>query len=154
MLLCMRWQRMRRLIPALAAALTGCGSASHAVTTTVVSPRPETALVSATSQTPTAGICPLSHGSLITIYVGDGTPEPRCLRVRGAQRLQVVNKVGPSGPADKTTTVRWPPFGRRRLTPGSAVVFGENFGSYLAPGDHIIRISKYGGGGAEVLLVP
>ena len=150
----MRWARIRSLIPiVVAVVLAGCGGAGQVVATTVVSPRPVNAVIPAYSQTPTAGICPLSRSSLITVYAGDGTPQPRCVRVRADQRLQVVNKASPSGPADKTVTVRWPPFGQRTLTPGSTIVFEQNFGSYLAPGDHIVGISKYGSGGAEILLV-
>jgi len=73
--------------------------------------------------------------------------------VRAKQTVQVINKAWPSGPPDRTVTVTWPPFGRRRLTPGSSIVFRQNFGSYLAPGDHILGISRYEGSGAEILLV-
>jgi hypothetical protein len=130
--------------------LAGCGGTTHVVTTTVVRPGPVRALIPAPSQYPVAGICPLSNRgvSLVTIYVGDGTPEPRCLRVRANERLQIVNKLGLSGPPDKTITIRWPPFGSRTLAPGSTIVFKQNFASYLSPGDHII-----GNLGAEILLV-
>ncbi len=150
----MGWPRLRWLISlAPVVVLTGCGGAGQVGTTTVVSPRPVSALISAFSQLPTAGICAFSRGMRVTVYVGDGTPEPRCVRVRANQTVQVIKKAWRSGPPDRTVAVTWPPFGRRRLTSGSSIVFGQNFGSYLAPGDHILGISRYGGSGAEILLV-
>jgi hypothetical protein len=87
------------------------------------------------------------------MYVGDGTPEPRCLRVRPEQRLEVVNTNGPSGHPDKPVTVTWPPFRTRMLAPGQAIVYGENFRSYLATGDHELGLSRYDGEGPEIWLI-
>lgn len=110
-------------------------------------------LIAARSQTPAAGICPdAGHVSIVKVYVGDGTPQPRCVQVRPDQQLEVINTDGPSGPADKAVTVTWPPFRNRTLKAGQAILFGENFRSYLATGDHEVGLSRYRGGGSEIWL--
>jgi hypothetical protein len=139
---------------ALLALLTGCGAANHGVTATVPS-RPVNASVRASSQTPVAGICARQGGSLVTVYLdyaSGGTPDPRCSRVEPDQHLEVINRSNRSGNQGKRIIVTWPPFGRRAVAPGNAIVFTQDFGSYLAPGDHILAISIYGGSGAEIFL--
>jgi hypothetical protein len=110
-------------------------------------------LVPAVSQTPAAGACPeAGGGSTVTFYVGDGTPSPRCLKVRPDQRLELVNAEYASGPPDRSVTVAWAPFQARTLAPGQAVLFRANFGFYLATGDHEVGLSRYHGGGPEIWL--
>lgn len=86
----------------------------------------------------------------MTVYVGAGTPSPRCVQVRADQHLQVVDRTGPAGQPQKKVTITWPPYPRRTLAPGAATVYSRSFGSYLAPGDHVLRTSI--DGGAEILL--
>lgn len=132
--------------------VSGCGSGGRPPTLHATFPSPG-GLIPALSQTPAAGICPnANHVSIVKVYVGDGTPWPRCVRVRPQQQLEVVNTDGPSGPPDKAVTVRWPPFRSRTLEPGQAILFGENFRSYLATGDHEVDLSRYRGGGPEIWL--
>jgi hypothetical protein len=132
--------------------VSACGSGGRPPRLQATFSRPG-GLIPAVSHTPAAGICP--EGGLVSIvkvYVGDGTPDPRCLRVRPQQELEVVNAEGPSGPADKTVTVTWPPFGTRRLKPGQAILFQQKFRSYLATGDHLVGVSRHHGGGPEIWL--
>lgn len=150
----MRAATLRRLVGIMIVLpfVSGCGSGGRPPTLqeTFTSPG---GLISALSQTPAAGICPgAGHGAVVKVYVGDGTPEPRCLRVGPGQELEVINTDGPSGSPDKAVTVTWPPFRSRTLEPGQAIVFRENFRSYLATGDHEVGLSRYRGGGPEIWL--
>ncbi len=150
----MRFATVRRLvgITTVVLVISGCGSGAGPPTLHATFSSPG-GLIPAASQTPAAGICRApGHVSIVKVYVGDGTPEPRCVRVRAEQQLEVVNTDGPSGPPDKAVTVTWPPFRPRMLEPGQAIVFGENFRSYLAPGDHEVGLSRYDGGGPEIWL--
>jgi hypothetical protein len=150
----MRLAVLRCLIAIGAGALLvcGCGAAAHPRTLHAAFPKRVRAVIPAVSQTPGAGICPRAAGRLVAMYVGDGTPEPRCLQVGLDQRLEVIDK-DLAGRSDPTVTVTWPPFVPEKLAPGQTIVFGENFGSYLAAGDHGLGLSRYHGGGAEIWLV-
>jgi hypothetical protein len=109
-------------------------------------------MVPAVSQRP-SGVCPAypGRGRLVAVLLGNGHPRPRCTRVRADQRLLVINKT--ARPHHSVPiTVTWPPFGRRTLTQSHGTVFRENFGSYLAPGVHPLRISPKRDGPAEIWL--
>lgn len=88
----------------------------------------------------------------MTVDVVPGTPEPRCVRVRPDQQLQIINRSNAFGQRGKTITVTWPPFGRRTLAVGRATLFRQDLGLYLATGVHDVGISLYAGGGAEIWL--
>jgi hypothetical protein len=110
-------------------------------------------LIRASSRLPTAGICASSgQGSLVTVYVGAATPEPRCIRVRANQHLRVIDRTL-EGQPQRSVTITWLPYPTRRLAAGRATVFTRNFGSYLASGVHDLGMSVYAGGGAEIWLV-
>ena len=134
--------------------LAGCGTAGHGATTTVA-PGGATGLIPAVSQKPAAGICAGQRGSVVVVYLdytSGGTPDPRWSRVRPGQHLEVINRNNRLDGQGKAITVSWPPFGRHTVAPGDAVVFKQDFGSYLAPGDHILALSIYENSGAEILL--
>jgi hypothetical protein len=140
------------VITTLVLIVSGCGSVGRPprLQETFASPG---GLIPPLSRTPAAGICSeAGHGSIVKVYVGNATPEPRCQQVRPNQELEVVNTDGPSGPPDKTVTITWPPFRSRKLQPGQAILFRENFRSYLATGDHEVGLSRYHGGGPQIWL--
>jgi hypothetical protein len=87
---------------------------------------------------------------VVIVYVGAGTPAPRCVQVRADQHLQVVDRTGPAGQLQKTVAITWPPYPRRTVASGAATVYPRSFGSYLVPGDHVLGMSI--DGGAEILL--
>ena len=132
------------------AALTGCGSAERATPRTAPFPDQVKSLLPAISQSPTAGICPRpTPGPSVTIYVDDSTPEPRCVQVNAGQHLKVVNR-DLSGRPDRRVTITWRRYPPQHLGPGQTAVFPRRFGSYLAIGDHLVGMSRYAGGGAEI----
>jgi hypothetical protein len=115
----------------------------------------EPTLEPAVSKHPTAGACGgLRPGSRVgTVRIYPDTPQPRCLQVHPGQRLRFVNKTSAFGFHGEVVTVGLARF-RAKLASGEATTFEENVGSYLAPGDHIVRVSYYAGGaGPEVLLL-
>lgn len=109
-------------------------------------------LVPADAERPAAGICGTSSGPLATVEVNPDTPAPRCLTVRPGQRLRVVNVSSRFGQSGTSVTVTFADFPPRVLRVGDATTFDRPVGDYLAPGVHNVRISLYGGGGAEVWL--
>ena len=86
------------------------------------------------------------------MFVNPDTSTPRCLIVRAAQRLRVVNRSDHFGQPGRTVTVTFADFPPRTLRVGDATIFDRPFGEYLTPGVHVVHISLYGGGGGEVLL--
>ena len=71
-------------------------------------------------------------------------PDPRCMKVRAGQRLQVVNNRG------ETLSVT---LGRMTATilPGDSHTFENNFEALLQPGVHALLVSPCCGG--EIVLV-
>jgi hypothetical protein len=106
----------------------------------------------APSLQPAAGICEPAIGPLATMLANPDTSTPRCLTVRAAQRLRVVNTSDHFGQPGRTVTVTFANFPPRTLRVGDATIFDRPFGEYLAPGVHFVHISLYAGGGGEVLL--
>ncbi len=96
------------------------------------------------SDQPAAGICGLATDEIVTVTVNPDVPSPRCVQVTGTQRLQVVNAT------DATVQVTLAQF-NVQVQPGQAQLFDAPFGSYLAPGVHLVRV--IGGSGPEVWLV-
>lgn len=86
------------------------------------------------------------------MLVNPDTSTPRCLTVRAAQRLRVVNRSDHFGQHGRTVTVTFADFPPRTLRVGDATIFDRPFGEYLAPGVHFVHISLYAGGGGEVLF--
>jgi hypothetical protein len=116
------------------------------------SPASDHSLVPPDAEQPAAGICEPAIGPLATMLVNPDTSAPRCLTVRAAQRLRVVNRSDHFGQHGRTVTVTFADFPPRTLRVGDATIFNRPFGEYLAPGVHFVYISLYAGGGGEVLL--
>ena len=95
--------------------------------------------------TPAAGICAHAEGSVATLRIHVDVPSPRCSVVMPRQRLRVVNAL------NVPVRIRLA-YINARLGPREARTIGRPFGAYLAPGVHIVAISAYAGGGAELWL--
>jgi hypothetical protein len=85
-----------------------------------------------------------------TFQILPDVPGPRCLAVHPAQYLSVINKTGSYGHPPHAITVELGPF-RKRVPPGQAAIVGLNFGAYLAPGEHPVRV--IGAPGPEILVL-
>jgi hypothetical protein len=95
------------------------------------------------SAQPAAGICDPASGDVVPVNISADVPSPRCVKVTGQQRLQVVNAT------DATVQVQLAQF-NVQLQPGQAQFFDASLGSYLAPGVHWLRTT--GGNGPEIWL--
>lgn len=80
------------------------------------------------------------------IRLAPDTPEPRCLGLNPDQQLRLVNVT-----RAEVVTVDIAAY-HAKLAPGKGVTFRKPVGSYLASGDHLVHVSTYAGGGAEVLV--
>lgn len=109
-------------------------------------------LIPAVSSTVTAGVCERAVGPVAVVVINPDIPTPRCQTVAGSQGLEIVNRTGDFGSTGKTASIRWDPYPAVSLEPGQAAMFSGQFGAYLAPGDHLVSISVYAGGGAEIYL--
>ena len=109
-------------------------------------------LIPAVSSTITAGVCDRAVGPVAVVVINPDIPTPRCQTVAGSQGLEIVNRTGDFGSTGRTAIIRWDPYPAVSLEPGQAAMFSGQFGAYLAPGDHLVSISVYAGGGAEIYL--
>jgi len=90
---------------------------------------------------PAAGFCPEAGGRWVSAQItsiaskdSDGIPMPRCVQVTKRQRLKIINRAGvPIRVTLGPITIR--------IRPGAEGVFNKPFGSYLAPGVHVVRVS-------------
>lgn len=94
---------------------------------------------------PAAGICDPASGDVVTVNINADVPYPRCMKVLGNQRLQVVNAT--NGPVQ----VQLAQF-IVQLQPDQAQLFDASFASYLAPGVHWLHVT--GGHAPEIWLLP
>jgi hypothetical protein len=93
---------------------------------------------------PAAGICDPSAGEVVTVSISTDGPSPRCVKVIGSQRLQVVNATAAA------VQVQLAQF-NIQLQPEQAQLFDAPSGSYLAPGVHRLRV--IGGHAPEIWLM-
>jgi hypothetical protein len=110
-------------------------------------------LVPASSRLPASGGCGATHsvgGRIASAGIYPDTPEPACLVVAPRQHLRIVNKTDAFGSRGRTITINFVGLFHARLAPEEAATFSKPFGSYLAPGDHLVSTSEYAG--PEVLL--
>jgi hypothetical protein len=138
-----------------AAFAVGCGGGSGQSAGAPSKPdASQSQLAAAVSKHPAAGVCaevPRTQGAIRTVRIEPDVPDPRCSQVYPSQRLRIVNATNDYGQRGKTVAVQLADF-RARLAPGKAKTFDASFGSYLAPGDHVVTVSVYGGSGPELLL--
>lgn len=97
------------------------------------------------AQEPAAGICAEAEGSLVSVSLRPDVPDPRCVRVRPDQHLNLKNET------DQTLQVNLGRF-QAELDPGEEVTFDAPFGDYLAPGVHLVTTSAPPGGPAIWLM--
>lgn len=95
------------------------------------------------SDQPASGICDPAPGDVVTVNISADVSSPRCVKVAGHQRLQVVNTT------DASVQVQLAQF-NVQLQPGQAHFFDASFASYLAPGVHWLRVTS--GSGPEIWL--
>ncbi len=90
------------------------------------------ALEAPDSRFPTAGTCAQASGDIGTVQVGtkDLVPIPRCLILRGDQRLSVTNVS--DGPISVTLGSAY----SATVAPGETHIFDAPMGARLAPGVH------------------
>jgi len=96
------------------------------------------------SDQPASGICDLASGNVVTVNISADIPSPRCVKVTGNQRLQVINATAGS------VQVQLAQFDVQ-FQPGQMQLFDASFASYLAPGVHRLRVT--GGSGPEIWLM-
>lgn len=99
-------------------------------------------------------MCGGASGDVVTVVAYPGAPRPRCLTVTANQRLQVVNRSNADGQPGKPMTVTFAGFAPRVIPVGGSTLFDQALGEYIAQGVHVLKISVYPGGGAEVWLKP
>jgi hypothetical protein len=104
-------------------------------------PTVETTLPRATpnSLEPAAGICTQAEGDEAVMRLEPGIPDPRCMIVRGDQRLRVLNHTG----GDVAIAIG--PFSLPLPANGETVI-GPPIGSYLLPGVHVLQVDPCCGG--------
>lgn len=107
----------------------------------------ETAQTLATpyAQEPAAGICSEIEGSLVSVSLRPDVPDPRCVRVKPDQHLNLKNET------DQTLQVSLGRF-QAELDPGEEVTFDAPFGDYLVLGVHLVTTSAPPGGPAIWLV--
>ena len=96
------------------------------------------------SDQPAAGICDPAVGDVVIVNISADIPSPRCVKVTGNQRLQVINATAGS------VQVQLAQFDVQ-FQPGQMQLFDASFASYLAPGVHRLRVT--GGSGPEIWLM-
>lgn len=99
---------------------------------------PETLATPAAVQ-PAAGICAEFEGEIVIMTINPDIPDPRCIKVRPAQKLTVINHRG------ETLQVRIGPF-ETTILPEDQYLFDQPFGDYLAPGVHVLDVFPCCGG--------
>lgn len=104
----------------------------------------DSALKSADSQTPVAGICSGSVDSaVVNIDINGDTANPRCVKVTANQQLQITNNL------DKSIQVSLGQYSST-IQPKENQKLGPTFATYLAPGVHSVVVT--GGPGPEIWL--
>jgi hypothetical protein len=91
------------------------------------------------AQEPAAGICGMAEGTWVTVTIYPDIPDPRCVQVRGDQKLIVVNQT------QDTINLSIGPF-HTSINPGEDARLDQPFGSYLAPGVHLVEVQPCCGG--------
>jgi len=117
----------------LLAASIACGVIDPAAPATLPLPSPTPGLATPSSMEPAAGICGEAEGSVVTIALHPDVPDPRCAVVRPEQVLEILND------RDASRQVSLGPF-QFEVPAGSNYRLDQAFGSYLAPGVHLVQV--------------
>ena len=135
------------LIPILSAALLAVACAVQPALPATPSATTAPTLIPPDADTPAAGICAETDSEWVTFTVSLEVPDPRCWQVRPSQRLEIAN---PTAAAVVVTFA-----GRDIPTDAGATArIDEPFGSYLAPGVHLIYVAEGSGNLPELWLLP
>lgn len=119
----------------IAISLAACRSAAPSPSKAPATPT----LIPPVASEPAAGICAGPDSSQAPrVEVNVDIPDPRCLRVLPDQSLIVVNRT------DVEILVRLGPY-EIRIAPGAEGPLPAPFGSYLAPGVHVVEAEPYAG---------
>lgn len=160
--------RLLGLLPA-AALLAGCaapgGSGAQAATGAASPTSPSqdgtgqngtgqngTGLVAADTEKPSSSVCGTASGPFAVVETNPSAPAPRCVIVQPGQQLRVVNTSDRDESSGRTVTVTFADWPARTVRLHKATTFERDFGDYLAPGVHDLRVSLYAGSGTEIWL--
>ena len=91
------------------------------------------------ADSPAAGICARFEGTLVTMQILPGIPDPRCVEVRDEQQLSIINRT------EGTIDVALGQF-TARLAPGQEFLITTPFEAYLAAGVHAVTVTPCCGG--------
>ncbi len=130
------------LLAVAAVLLSACGT-GRGEGTVVIEQSPEQKeerpkLAPPNADQPVSGSCAEAQGAEAVVSFNASFPDPRCLIVKGDQRLRIVNRLNKEiqvGLGAVSVIVG----------PGFDGVIGPRFGDYLEPGVHFLRESAYGG---------
>lgn len=140
-------------IPSPRATQTGTSAPPPASESATITVQPDTHdLIPPSSGTIAAGACGRAVGPVAIVVINPDIPAPRCQTVAAFQSLEIINHTDGSGSAGRAAIIRWATYPAVSLEPGQTVMFSGEFGAYLAPGDHVVQISVYAGGGPEIYL--
>ena len=93
-------------------------------------PAPDSVRERADPDAEPAAPCDTTDGRIATVILHDDVPEPRCLRVRGDQRIELVNQTR------SQVTVRVAQY-EAVLAAGEMTMFDRPIATYLEPGVHV-----------------
>jgi hypothetical protein len=96
--------------------------------------------------------CGPDSAPTVTVTINPDTPIPFCAIVHDSQRLRVVNATNAFNQPGKTITIDFAGLPERVLSRGQSTTYEQPFGSYLAPGEHFLRVSNYPGSGIVIWL--
>lgn len=86
----------------------------------------------------------------MTVTINPDKPMPDCVVVLASQRLRVVNATNAFHQRGSVITVAFAGLAARAVARGQSTTFGEAFGHYLAPGQHVLQVSAYPG--SEIIV--
>jgi hypothetical protein len=127
----------------------------HASSTSAPTSAPTSARVSLappdTTAFPAKG-CGPDTAPMVTVTINPDNPQPPCAIVHASQRLRVLNATNAFNQPGKTITIDFAGLPERALARGQSTTYDQPFGSYLAPGEHVLRVSYYPGSGIVIWL--
>jgi hypothetical protein len=91
----------------------------------------------------TARGCARFRSPIVTVTINPDGPLPGCAIVGPAQRLRLVNATNGFHQRGMTVTVRFAGLPARTLLTGHDTTYDRPFGSYLARGQHFVRLTNF-----------
>jgi hypothetical protein len=93
-----------------------------------------------------------SYSAIVTVDINPDTPAPRCVQVRGSQRLRIANRTNDFNASGTTISVLFARFAARSIPPGQSTTYDAPLGDFLAVGVHDVHVDFFGGSGPEIWL--